>query len=87
MHAGEQNPGFLIMAGIIITDPQFVFNRNTQTGEAVIFCTRPVQFKAYVFFTEGRPEGFRLLPEKDTEQIRRIMKRMNDWFRKWHMVA
>lgn len=75
------------MAEVIIPHPQFVFNKNSQTGEAVIFCTRPVQFKAYVFYTDSRPEGFRLLPEKDTEQIRLIMKRMNDWFRKWYLVA
>jgi hypothetical protein len=52
----------------------------------VIFCTRPVQFKAYVFFTADDPHGFRLLPEKDTEQIRRIMKRMHSWFAKWHAL-
>ena len=74
------------MPGIIIRDPQFVYKRNEQTGEAVIFCTRPVQFKAYVFFNAGEPNGFRLLPEKDTEQIRRIMKRMHTWFTKWHAL-
>lgn len=77
---------FEFMAGIIITDPQFVYRKNMQTGEAVIYCTRPVSFKAYVFFTNSKPFGFRLLPEKDTEQIRKIMRRMNDWFMKWHAM-
>ena len=72
------------MPGIVVKDPQFVFQKNEQTGEAVIFCTRPVQFKAYVFYTSDDPHGFRLLPEKDTEQIRRIMKRMHSWFAKWY---
>lgn len=74
------------MAGIIIKDPQFVYQKNEHTGEAVIFCTRPIQFKAYVFITANDPHGFRLLPEKDTEQIRRIMKRMQSWFAKWHTL-
>jgi hypothetical protein len=70
------------MPGTIIKDPQFVYRKNEQTSEAVIFCTRPIQFKAYVFFADDDPNGFRLLPEKDTEQIRRIMKRMQLWFAK-----
>jgi hypothetical protein len=74
------------MSESIIEDPQFVYRKNVQTGEAVIFCLRPVRFKAYVFFMDDKPHGFRLLPETDTEQIRRVMKRMNNWFRKWYML-
>jgi hypothetical protein len=73
------------MNGIIIKDPQFVYSKNEQTGEAVIYCTRPVKFKAYVFLTSSNPRGFIILPEKDTEQIRKIVERMKHWFFKWHI--
>lgn len=74
------------MAGIFLKHPQFIYTKDERTGEAVIYCTRPIQFKAYVFVTPDNPKGFKLLPEKDTEQIRRIMKRMQDWFGKWHAM-
>ncbi|HYF30468.1 MAG TPA: hypothetical protein VD993_05065 [Chitinophagaceae bacterium] len=74
------------MAGITLRDPQFVYTKDNRTGDAVIYCTRPIRFKAYVFVTPGNPGGFKLLPEKDTEQIRKIMKRMTDWFHKWHAM-
>jgi hypothetical protein len=73
------------MTGIFIKDPQFVYRKNEQTGEVIIYCTRPVPFKAYVFFTDSNARGFILLPEKDTEQIRKIVKRMADWFFKWYL--
>ena len=72
------------MSGITFKEPQFVYRKDERTGEGVIFCTRPIRFKAYVFSTSENPRGFKLLPEKDTEQIRKIMKRMDEWYFKWH---
>ena len=74
------------MSGITFKEPQFVYKKDDRTGDAVIYCTRPLQFKAYVFIAPDNPKGFKLLPEKDTEQIRKIMKRMNDWFQKLHSL-
>ncbi|HEX6181745.1 MAG TPA: hypothetical protein VFZ47_10910 [Chitinophagaceae bacterium] len=74
------------MSTITFKGAQFVYQKDDRTGDAVIYCTRPIQFKAYVFIAPDNPPGFKLLPEKDTEQIRKIMKRMHDWFIKLHSL-
>ena len=84
--ARPAEPGLPDMNSIVFKGPQFVYKKDDRTGDAVVYCTRPVQFKAYVFITPDNPKGFKLLPEKDTEQIRKIMKRMDDWFTKWHSM-
>jgi len=62
--------------------PQFVMIEDVVNSRHCIRCMYPIVFKVYIFHRTDKPDGFYLVPEKDTPDIRRIVKNMNRWYEK-----